>query len=86
MLELQSRGFNDVNKPMPPEEPQPDGAKKRKRAAKPKFKTFTELRNELKRLEIERVQQESPNDEVKKQAALVGFVKQSVAEFKFKEW
>jgi hypothetical protein len=88
VIELQKRGYNDVYKPQPPqqEEQQQDGNKKRKRTARPKLKTFTELKNELKPLEQERVAQEFPNDENRIKAAERGFEKLSDAEFQFDQW
>jgi hypothetical protein len=88
VIELQKRGYNDVYKPQPPqqEEQQQDGTKKRKRTARPKLKTFTVLKNELKRLEQERVAQEFPNDESRIKAAEKGFEKLSDAEFQLDQW
>jgi hypothetical protein len=77
-----------LHKPQPPqqEEQQEDGTKKRKRTARPKLKTFTVLKNELKRLEQERVAQEFPNDESRIKAAERGFEKLSNAEFQLDQW
>jgi hypothetical protein len=69
VIELQKRGCNnDVYKPQPPGQ-QEDGTKMRKRTPKPKLKNFTELKKELKQLEQERVAQEFPDDDSKKEAA-----------------